>query len=551
LGAPIKPKPACADGIAVWGAGKKRRALAFGDGSLPIALDIATLVSKRPTGLGTALTDAPELATQRGAEISAAPVRTSRGTLAICGRSRSPTGRVTGIYVTEISDEYKLVWTSERLSLPADALVAHFAVSESHYVIVLHKTMPAPSANPLASLFGRPPTTAASSPALDTAFGTQILLVPVAAGSARSPSPGATSVQLPNVLVTGCARASSSGSSITLDVSVVDASSVLSLADLADTMSGAAGSDSPVSSLRRYVVTTSLSPGAKGGGTAVIDGGTDLVSLSSGPALSFYAPAPSSSIRPGNDSYQGRVVSAALEVASGACGIAIVDTLTGETMLWKAGDAASGALVSRPCISSDGKYAAVLVSGCRSSSSRVVLLEIANVGSGPVCSVSIDNVKLGACVGHAWSDVLLTWTQHGGKAAGSAYEMFQDKKWNDIESGQSLLLRPDVARCRVRTSGFWSTNDISHCPCCHLSTFYFIYFMFVRWLRGQGLARLGLTSFNDGTGQVVSADMDGRKKQKSECIADGKVSEMGEGCRKALREVWVDCGRNCVCNCGT
>jgi carotenoid cleavage dioxygenase-like enzyme len=439
LTAPVKPKRSCADGVFVWGAGKKRRVVAFGDGGLPVALDMASLVSKRVTALGACLTDAPELAALRGAEVSAAPVALRRAgaeeRLSFPARTRAPSGRVTGVIVYEVDAAYTVQYATNRLPFPPAAHVAAFAATDAWYILFYYRA-PALAPGVLGGLFGAAKA-ADGSGALDAGFGTRVMLVPAGGrvggvGGVGGTSPAVLDVELADVLVTSCAAAVDAAGAVILDVATVAAADVGSLAELADAADGRASA--PASTLRRY----ELAPGGDGGG----DVSVSVVCLSenlcpSQPRLSFHRPTVAAAHPPPHSWQASRVLSAVVDSQSGRCGVASLDTVSGSASVWAAGDAADGALVSAPVVVGDGRYAAVLVSGGDGVDSRVVVLDVEDVAAGPVCEVALSEARLGACVGAVWCDAHLSWGEHGGKTATSSYELFDDKRWNDVNNGFS------------------------------------------------------------------------------------------------------------------
>jgi hypothetical protein len=443
MAAPLRPKQASNAGVAVWGVGKKRKLFVFGDGGLPMTVDIATLATKGTTALGTVLTDMPELAETRGSEISADTVVTPWGTLAVCSRARGPAGRVTGMYISEIDENFEKVAMSQKLSIPANAHIAAFCVSKTHYVVAMYKIIEGGgmSSNPFSKWFGGRSKDAESGATIDTEHGTLVMLVPIAAspvhGAASGSTPDVTrgdptTFRLPNLLVTSCASAFStsytSSSPLVLEFTAIEGRIPLSVCRVADVVSGQTGGEAPRSSVWRCVVAVPPSGDCEVG---------DLTELAkSQPEYSFQARC--LSVYEGLDGR--RILSSATNEADGTSGIASLDTSNGNLDFWRAAEPGSGVCVSRPCLTSDGKHVAALVSGSVDGlSDRVVVLDVANVEAGPVIDISLDNIQLGSTTGAAWCDDVFTWDEYGGKLPTSAYEMFEDKNWNDINSGFSSL----------------------------------------------------------------------------------------------------------------
>lgn len=454
--APVRPKAACADGITVWGYGKRRRVLAYGDASLPMAVDLATLVSKRYTAMGKALTDDESLFSLRGAEISAPPVHTTRDTLAFCAKSRTVTGRVTGLFICEVDSEYNLAYSSPSIPLESDFQIVQMAVTDSYYVVFMHKLKPPQrkSASPLSLIFGdRSDTTQAdASPSIDEAYGTKILFVPVKYGTSGSEKYCA--VQLPNILVTACTHASTGPTSsptfdissamltkhiVYLNVAVLNSEAAPSVCALANIIAGSDIAESSKTVLRRLEIELNAES-AKISSTASrknVNETSKIISdnplLGRSQVLSYFAPAYMARASSQRANY---VISAAWDGNSGSCGLAVADIDSGGTQYWSAGSVLSGARISRPVLMTDGSHAVALVSEA-GSDSTVALFDISNISTGPVCQVSLPDTRYSPSVGSVWCDDVFTWEEHGKKIAKSAYELFASKNWNDINSSFS------------------------------------------------------------------------------------------------------------------
>jgi hypothetical protein len=197
---------------------------------------------------------------------------------------------------------------------------------------------------------------------------------------------------------------------------------------VADVVSGQTGGEAPRSSVWRCVVAVPPS------GDCEVENLTELAK--SQPAYSFRARCLSIDEGLGGR----RILSSATNDADGTSGIASLDTSNGNVDFWRAAEPATGLCISRPCLTSDGKHVVALVSDrVDGLPDRVVVLDAANVAAGPVIDISLDNIQLGSATGAAWCDDVFTWDEFGGKLPTSAYEMFNDKNWNDIDSGFSSL----------------------------------------------------------------------------------------------------------------
>lgn len=458
--APSRPKAACADGISVWGEGKRRRAIAFGGASLPMAIDLVTLVSKRYTAMGKALTDDEALLSERGTEMSSAPVHTPCNTLAFCAKARTVAGRVLGLYICEIDSQFNLLHSSTCMPFSSDYHLVQMVPTRTHYVLFLYKlTAGAPKAfNRLASIFGAGSGTKLEdpSPGIDTAFGTKVVFVALAEDG--SPRGSICSVQLPEMLITACANAStkplSKGTTgelsqtardcvIALDVAAVSAESVASLAAVADTVTGVDVLRDGATSLRRIEV--EIRSGSESGTRSQRKQDFNCVAqLSSDTSLtdaqeeySFYAPM-NYAVSGYSDGSCSRIMSAAARKSTGTCGLAALDLTSGDIQYWDATQIAPSVIVSRPTITTDNRYAVVLITGSNCDAA-VAVFDTEDVAGGPRSMITLPKSRYGPCMGSVWCEDAFSWDEHGSKLPYSAYELFDDKNWNDMNSSFSSL----------------------------------------------------------------------------------------------------------------
>lgn len=272
------------------------------------------------------------------------------------------------------------------------------------------------------------------SPDLDVDFGTKIMFVARGQGDRGSRM---STTSIPGVFVTACvaAQSASGGSSVALDLAIVAVNSGgLTLGALADAKAGTTRGEGAVAStsLARYDIDIPRSSEV-----ATVRGGAETLGAQH-PELSFHAPAVAAT-HPQCYGWQrkGRVVSAVVDGSAGTCGLAVLDTATGAVEMWTAGETRTGLAVSAPVPVADGRHVVALLSGDEEEDARVVQLDIEKIAEGPVRSVTLGDTKLGPCVGGLWSGRVFTREEHGGKQAMSAYEMFESKDWNNINSNFS------------------------------------------------------------------------------------------------------------------
>lgn len=395
LAAPVKWKRSCAAGLFLWTSKEKKRLVAFGDAGLPMSIDGATLASRGPVGLGV-LTDAPELASVKCAEVGAV---VGEGRVVVCAKARGGSGRVTGVAVYEVGGGEETV-ESRRYAFPAEGVVGGFGVSDGWYA-VLYSQM----GGGLKKLLGG----GSGSGLLDASFGTKVRLIPRGKGKS-------VEAELEGVYVTACVRAVDDDEGVVLDLSVVDVESAKSLAQLADAADGRHGCAK--TTLRRYRV--------RSAGEVVVV--TENL-YSTDPELSPYRTVFSES----SDAYISVVTD-----KSQRCGVAVLQN-SGVVERWDAGNWRGGSLISGPILLDGGPHVAVLVSDEEGQSSRVLVLDSSDVGAGPVSDVEMPGMQFGLCIGGAWSDQIYTWEEFGEKKPTSSYELFDDKRWNDVNNGFSSL----------------------------------------------------------------------------------------------------------------
>lgn len=99
-------------------------------------------------------------------------------------------------------------------------------------------------------------------------------------------------------------------------------------------------------------------------------------------------------------------------------------------------------LVSGLAVSRDGGHASVLVTRDGGGDGEVVVFATDSVGGGPVLRVAVEEERfgrVGESAGGLWADVEGRWSEEQGEAKRSAYEIFEARRWNDIDSSFSSL----------------------------------------------------------------------------------------------------------------
>lgn len=467
--APRRPKPACSGGVFIWGGldvtdkNAKRRLIAYGDGSLPLSVDMVTLATRGPTGLGAVLTDVPELEAVRGAEVVAQPVEVaSRGTVAICTRMKTSTGRITGLLVTEVSrNDASDVRSTQRVPLQAGQQVASFTATDSHYFFCMQQTGEGSQGalQALGSMFASK-AEGSPGPSLDSEFGTMLIASPFLNSppaqdvSVPPQAPVVPLAQLKNTFVTACCRAaeteasSSSVTAVRLDLVVRDSTGIAVVTDLADSVDGApsAASDGTggIGRLERIVVEFQHDDRSKG--QARNDSGERVISREQAVPCVSNDSAPLNVLMaakeaPGTSDEQPIFASAVetagerrFGLAALRAGVAGQDALAG---FWPLGIANDGAFVWQPSLTNSGEHVLVLSRPQRGAAKELHIFRSSSVQDGPIYSTPVGEDSLETCVGTIWCEDTFTWAEHGNKPAKSAYEVFEDKNWNDIESSFS------------------------------------------------------------------------------------------------------------------
>lgn len=438
--APLKPKPSPL-GAFIWGRGKRRRIFTFGPRALPLALDIATLVARGPSAMGTVLTDAPELSPGRATELAAMPVAVD-DVLVVLGVSRNGVGRIGGAFVVEIDRGYEVRKRLPRVDVPRGCFVRDFVVGERFCVALLLREGEMGGAGMFGTLFGRMQEGGVS-PGVDCGYGSVLMVVP-RDGSAASCCrvPGEVFMSFADVgdaedgllrveMLAVCRR-----DGVALSDDVVRKSTLTDV-QTARYWAGGAGGEEIVARERRLVL--DVSSGVKGIAKTVRVEALDEELCDENVSV-LCAAWPRVSRRTGGQ----RCVYTIFDHATGKTGLLAVER--GERVgavrgKWMAEEA--GCLLSGLVLSEDGRYVSVLQTReDGGAAARVCVFDVRDVEQGPVYETVLDRAdfgEVGFSVGGFWMAEEVDWQEMGGKVVKSGYEIFDEREWNDIESGFSSL----------------------------------------------------------------------------------------------------------------
>lgn len=436
--APIKPKASSARGVFVWGTGKKRRAFAWGLRTLPIALDLATLVARGPTALGAVLTDSPELASERATELVAQPVRRD-GELFLAGLGRAKTGRVLGAFVVHIDAAFEVRARLPRVQVPMGCEVVDFIVGKSVCVLLMLKVGEGLGKGMLSGLFGG--AERGDGPTVDTGYGTVVVVVPrdgSAAGVCR----------LEGEIVTNVICVEEGKGVASLSVLLLrDMGGRTTKADLSmvkDIQCGRVGATSlSQGDWRTELASLSIDINSRGRGMSrnlgatLSDAGSLREDLSLLSVCNPYAKV---------DEEGYLTVCTTFDHSLQRSGLVVVQlsAVKGATILssWLAEE---GFDVGRALMNDDKEHFCVWVTACKpanEAAARVLIFNITSIEQGPVFTIELDKNDfgtLGCSVGGEWVREAVDWNEEGNKPVKSAYEIFDSRQWNDIESGFSSL----------------------------------------------------------------------------------------------------------------
>lgn len=387
-------KRACADGVIAWGG----RLFARGERGLPMWLDPATLVSRGYSALGAALTDRDEMARERGASLVAAPVRIG-DVIALCARGVNEER----LFFSESKGDFTIAKRLPPLPFPRNGFVVDFRVTESFFVVLVAFEKLEQRNFLLRAIQG-------DAPVLPVLGGRG-----VAVGIARRDAGNRADfslVELPGAaFCTQITRVVDEHGGLRVDaVEIMGGVGEISRAELAD--AGVAASDEKG---RSAVLSSFRIDVDKGTAERVGDGCCDGVSVRSISACGRYA--------------------TVVDDTKRRAGIAAIDGTSVSRVAWAS---AEGATVSGVVTSPDGQVVSAMV-----TSDGVTKLQFwkANELEEVHAELELPASQFGEIThscGAVWDETVAKYTE-GGKVVKSAYEIFDDRNWNDINSGFSSL----------------------------------------------------------------------------------------------------------------
>lgn len=431
---PLKPKAAANEGVFLWGNLTKRRVFAWGLRSLPIGIDIANLVSKGPSALGSVLTDAPQLATQRGTEIVAAPVEMD-GTLFVPAIGRAQNGSVLGLFVVAVDGMYKVIKRFPKVKMPGGCVVVDFAVTKNFCVLMMHKIK---TKGVLGALLGGKDKD--KSPKVDVGFGSIIVIIPKDGTSYGS-------CVLSGEVFTGFAGVEEGDDGkIFVDVlGLTFASSRTSevkASMVREIQSGCVGKelmDAEVDRVGMKRVCIPINRTSQGIESNLQGSVEDIKGISSDVSLLSIGVQPSDI-----EEKETQIVFTSFDSQAGRWGVCVVDAGTKEVLgKWSDNE---GYMLGRPLFLQDeNEYVSVWATpgkDCQYETAQLKIFNTNSVNEGPVYSIEFDQEQfgyLGSSVGGVWKRESVDWEKERDKPARSAYEIFDSRRWNDIDSGFSSL----------------------------------------------------------------------------------------------------------------
>lgn len=421
LSAPTKPKPSCAKGVATWTT-RNERIIAYGIRSLPLAMNLDTLVTRGPTALGAVLTDSEELISERATELSLNPARLGELTVTV-GISRSPQGKVIGAFVCELGVNYEVVKRYNMIPVPSGCDVVGMTLCEEFCLVAMHRAKEE-SAGLLSVVFGTGKKK--GSPIVDKEFGTHIAIISRASGNMST-------CRIPNTLLTHLCSSTVANSS--LNIGAIEFSyaknEVVRMSTLADSRSGElwlSNMNNDKFSSGTVRITFGFHEQESKFDTTLEsvkrdEFGENLIILN---AVSATA----------HD-----LVCTVSDTTKKQIGVAILNRADLTTsQLWLSGQEMS---LSGMAVSPDGKYFSVLCSlGHNRDITELLIFQTDLINDGPIETIHLDPEEfghIGPSVGAVWTNHLSVWSTNADKPAKSSYEIFFSRNWNDIESGFSSL----------------------------------------------------------------------------------------------------------------
>lgn len=434
LDAPVKPKASCAHGLAQWGLPDKRVVIAFGPRSLPHALRGDTLVTRGVTALGTVLTDADELADERPTELSVAPLRLAHATIVV-GVTRAPTGRIVAAFVTELELDGSIRTRHPKLPISRGANVVAAAANDRYVVIALRRATEE-SGGLLSSVLGTGRAKAA--PVVDMTTGTTLVVLDRESGATGT-------TRLDEVCLTRLLAVDLDPAGQGVLVRALGlrrlADEVIRLSTVADAASGDLWASETSNAVPRgEALTIPLFVSDRGRSLGV--GCKGVLSVDVGPDREVADVA----VRP--DGVEGaagaRFAYVVFDRTAASCGLMVsdenIDKGEDPPAVWLAEDTADR--ITGATFSPDGAFVSVLISNddYTTRPTRVLVFKADAVVDGPTADVVLDSDtfgKVGQSAASVWTSYDTEWEDS--KRILSAYEIFESRKWNDIDSGFSSM----------------------------------------------------------------------------------------------------------------
>lgn len=377
-------KRACADGMLSWG----DRLFAVGDRGLPMWLDPATLVSRGYSALGTVLTDRDEMTRERGASFLNA-ISVEDGRIAVCSRGVNNDK----LFFVEVDNKFGVTNRLEPVLIDPTAIVLDFHASDSKFIVLLASAAPVSVVERFAvTLNGDPP----AAPAIGN--GTAVAMVDRQSGAMSI-------VELPDTaFCTRLIRVEDDGDAVRVDaIELMGIGDQVTRAQLAD--ASVAKTTAPRSTLSSFRVGDCAERIA--GGDAENDISVHTVSSC------------------------GRFATV-VDHSQTRSGVALLNSGKLTQVAWAGNVTVSGVVAK-----GDGKLVSALVSG--EGGAKLQFWDTQNMSAH--CQVPLPEERFGAIShssGAVWNAVRAPFPE-GGKVVKSAYEIFDDRNWNDIDSSFSSL----------------------------------------------------------------------------------------------------------------
>lgn len=393
-----KLKAASADAIFSWG----ERLFASGHVKLPMLMDSSALVSRGYSALGAALTDGEELARDRGAAIVTPPV-INGDIITIC--SRSENNRL--LFIVQLDQQFNVVQRLPPQPCSTQFKILDLAVTGNWCVVLIAEYIKNKPLDVMRLfLDGDAPL-----PDIDAQSGAKLMIIP--RNQKFLDRPKQTIVQLPNLYHSFVQVTEDESQCLNMSALQVETSeSTFSAAQFSDVISGDLQSQA-VTKLTSFKVNPS---------TKEINNHKSQASDTMG-NVSIRSLSPC------------RKFATVYDLQGERYGWARVTDGEITDITWKSGS------ISGLAASQDGLALSALVHG----TSETPEIQFWSAGlSNPdktLGSVSLDSSNFGTvprCFDADWSSILPKFPPNG-KVVKSAYELFDEKNWNDIESSFSGL----------------------------------------------------------------------------------------------------------------